>query len=60
MIAAVHTRTPELSQEAALRLANAEAELTKYNYNPDEPRNWHGRWTRDGSPMPDNLSGTWN
>jgi hypothetical protein len=35
MIAAVHTRTPELSSEAAARLANAEAELTKYNYNPD-------------------------
>jgi hypothetical protein len=30
MIAAVHTRTPELSPEAAARLANAEAELAKY------------------------------
>jgi hypothetical protein len=49
MIAAVHTRTPELSQEAALRLANADEALTKYNYNPDEPRDWHGRWTREGS-----------
>jgi len=49
MIAAVHTRTPELSHEAALRLANADEALTKYNYNPDEPRDWHGRWTRDGS-----------
>jgi len=38
MIAAVQTRTPELSPEAATRLANAEQELTKYNYNPDEPR----------------------
>lgn len=47
MIAAVHTRTPELSPEAAARLANAETELTKYNYNPDEPRDWRGRWTRD-------------
>jgi hypothetical protein len=50
MIAAVHTRTPELSREAAIRLANAEQELTKYN--PDEPRDWHGRWTRDGSAGP--------
>jgi hypothetical protein len=49
MIAAVHTRTPELRQEAALRLANADEALTKYDYNPDEPRDWHGRWTRDGS-----------
>jgi hypothetical protein len=31
MIAAVHTRTAELTPEAAARLANAEQELTKYN-----------------------------
>jgi hypothetical protein len=49
MIAAGHTRTPELSQEAALRLADADEALTKYNYNPDEPRDWHGRWTRESS-----------
>ncbi len=49
MIAAVHTRTPELSHEAALRVANADEALTKYNYNSDEPRDWHGRWTREGS-----------
>jgi hypothetical protein len=49
-IAAVQTRTPELSREAAARLADAERELTKYN--PDEPRDWHGRWTRDGSAGP--------
>jgi hypothetical protein len=52
MIAAVHTETPELSAEAAIRLANAEQELIKYNYNPDEPGDWHGRWTRDGSAAP--------
>ncbi len=52
MIAAVHTRTPELSKEAALRLANADEAATKYSYNPDEPRDWHGRWTRDGSAGP--------
>jgi hypothetical protein len=49
IIAAVHTRTPELSPEAALRLAKADEELTKYNFNPDELRDWHGRWTRDGA-----------
>jgi hypothetical protein len=51
-IAAVQTRTPELSAEAALRLANADKELGKYNYNPEEPRDWRGRWTRDGSAGP--------
>jgi len=56
MIAAVHTRTPVLSPEAAARLANAEAELAKYNYNPAEPRDWHGRWTRDGSSDPGSLA----
>ncbi len=42
-IVAVQTRTPELSAKAAARLANAAKELAKYN--PDEPRDWHGRWT---------------
>src|ERR1700728_437247 len=48
-IVAVQTQTPELSGEAATRLLRAEEKLSKYNYNPDEPRDWHGRWTRDGS-----------
>jgi len=41
-IAAALTRTPELSWEAAVRLANAEEKLSKYD--ADEPRDWHGRW----------------
>lgn len=45
MIAAVLTRLPELSWNAAVRLANAEERLSKYN--PDEPRDWRGRWTAD-------------
>jgi hypothetical protein len=49
MIAAVHTRTPDLSPEAASRLAKADEALAKYNYDPDEPRDWHGRWTKDWS-----------
>jgi hypothetical protein len=52
MIAALHTRTRELSPEAAARLAHAEEELSKYNFNPDEPRDWHGRWTRDRTEGP--------
>ena len=49
IIASVHTRTPELSPEAALRLAKADEELTKYNFNPDELRDRRGRWARDGA-----------
>lgn len=55
MIAAVHTQTPELSSQAATRLTNADRELTKYNYNPDEPRDWRGRWTSDGSVSPTSV-----
>jgi len=47
-IAAVLTRTPELGPEAAARLAKADEELAKYS--PDEPRDWHGRWT-DGESV---------
>jgi hypothetical protein len=47
-IAAVQTRTPELNPEAAARLENA-AEILAKKYNADEPRDWHGRWTSDGS-----------
>jgi hypothetical protein len=52
MIAAVHTRTPELDADAAARLAQAEKRLGKYEYNPDERRDWRGRWTTDGSAGP--------
>jgi len=45
-IAAVLTQTAELSPDAARRLAAADDNLTKYD--PDEPRDWHGRWTTDG------------
>jgi hypothetical protein len=51
-ITAVQTQTPILSAEAAIRLANADKELSKYNYNPDEPRDWHGRWTGEASAGP--------
>ena len=49
-IAAVLTRTPELSPDAARRLAAANDNLTKYD--PNEPRDWHGRWTTDGAAGP--------
>jgi hypothetical protein len=55
-IAAVQMRIPELSAEAAARVAHAEEMLSKYNYDPNEPRDWHGRWTRDGSAGPVNIA----
>lgn len=58
-IAAVQTRTPELSWDAAARLANVEEKITKRKvtkYNPDEPRDWHGRWTTDGSSNPESSA----
>jgi hypothetical protein len=49
-IAAVLTRTPELSPNAARRLAAVNDDLTKYD--PNQPRDWHGRWTSDGGAGP--------
>src|SRR5262249_54504912 len=48
-MAAALTRTPKLSWDEAVRLANAEERLTKYD--PDERRDWHGRWTMDGASI---------
>ena len=55
-IAAVLTRTPELSEEAVGRLTRAEEELKKYNYDPAEPRDSQGRWTTDGAAGSVNIS----
>jgi CDI toxin restriction endonuclease-like domain len=49
-IAAVLTRSPELSWEAAARLANVDLVLSKYD--PNEPRDWHGRWTSGDAAAP--------
>jgi hypothetical protein len=48
MIAALHLRLGEILEERMARLVGAEA-LLKYNINPDQPRDWHGRWTTEGS-----------
>jgi hypothetical protein len=53
---AVLTRTPELSDEAALRLVEADAELAKYNFDPAQPRDWHGRWTTEGGSGSVNIT----
>lgn len=46
-ITAVLSRTPELDGGAAARLAKAHNALRKYD--PEEPRDWHGRWTTAGA-----------
>ena len=48
MIAALQLGLGDVGEEGLGRLAQADA-LTKHNFNPDEPRDWHGRWTSDGS-----------
>ena len=47
MVATLHLRLPELGAAGAERLAAVDAVLAKYS--PDQPRDWHGRWTSDGA-----------
>jgi hypothetical protein len=44
MIAALQLGLGGLCEEGLRRVARADA-LSKHNFNPDEPRDWHGRWT---------------
>lgn len=53
-MAAVLSRMPELTREAADRLMRAEKALAKYDFNADEPRNRHGQWTTVGDNSPEN------
>jgi hypothetical protein len=46
MVATLHLRLPELDAVGASRLAAVDAVLAKYS--PDQPRDWHGRWTSEG------------
>jgi hypothetical protein len=50
MTVAVLTGLPELDWDGAVRLANAEQQLRKFNRN--EPRDWHGCWTDDDGTDP--------
>lgn len=52
MIGALHLRLPPPDEDAAARLAKVDDLIAKYNYNPDEPRDWHGRWTSTGGDAP--------
>lgn len=47
MMAALHLGLPEIDAETASRIASVNASLAKYD--PNEPRDWHGRWTTDGA-----------
>ncbi|ASG22543.1 hypothetical protein [Nitrospirillum viridazoti] len=46
-IAAVHLALPDVDDAGMDRLFGIRADLAKYD--PAQPRDWHGRWTSDGS-----------
>ena len=46
MIAALQMGLCELSDEGIARLTRADS-VSKHNFNPLEPRGWHGRWSGD-------------
>lgn len=51
MIAAVHLRLPELDADSAVRVILADDTLDRgelVKYDPDQPRDDHGRWAADG------------
>ena len=57
-IAAVQLRSPDLPNEAPLSRPVAPKAFTKYNPNwPTEPRDWHGRWTTEGTGAPVSTDG---
>lgn len=56
-ILAVQARLGPMAPEGVDRLAQTEA-LAKYNFNPDEPRDWHGRWTGWESSASTAVTGT--
>ena len=51
MIAAVWLGLPPLDWDGAARIAQAQDALEKYD--PDEPRDWRGRWTSGGGGQAD-------
>jgi hypothetical protein len=51
MILATHARIGRLTAAGIAKLARAEA-LAKYNFDPDEPRDEHGRWADSGGAGP--------
>jgi hypothetical protein len=51
-IYALYIPVDDLDDRDLMRLA-AVAPLLKANFDPDEPRDWHGRWTSEGGAEPD-------
>jgi hypothetical protein len=51
-IHALYIPIGDLDEQDLQRLAPL-APLIKANFNPDEPRDWHGRWTSEGGGEPD-------
>jgi hypothetical protein len=54
MVAAIHLRLPDLNEEGAAHIAWADEALNKYD--PNEPRDSHGRWTTGGGSSPNNSA----
>jgi hypothetical protein len=54
MTASVLLKLPELDWNGAVRIARADDSLRKYNFNPDQPRDWRGWWTIDDNDDPRN------
>jgi hypothetical protein len=47
----------DLNDEQMARLAKA-ATIVKAGYNPNEPRDWHGRWTTEGNTADTQVAAT--
>lgn len=57
MIAGLHLRLGKISEDRVARLAGAE-ELLKYRFNPNQPPDWHGRWSTEGGGSSRSQAGT--
>ena len=56
-ICGVHAVSPtDLDDEQLAKLSKAP--ITKSGYNPDEPRDWHGRWTTGGDTADTQIAET--
>jgi hypothetical protein len=49
MVATLHLRMTNLDTAGAKRIADADAVRAKYD--PNQPRDWHGRWTTEGDAV---------
>ena len=56
MISALQLRLGEIPEERVALLTGAEA-LLKHGFNPNQPRDWHGRWSTEGSASSSSQAG---